>query len=189
MNNSTKHLYMMIGMMVGAILSTAGFADDAIKTDLMASAMRRAVAVLYPTTGNQAHGIVKFIQGEHGIMVVADVEGILPGKHGLHIHEYGDCRAPDGASAGGHFNPEGTPHGAPTTPAEQRHAGDFGNLVADEMGKAHLEWTDPVITFEGNRSIIGHAVVLHSGEDDLTSQPSGNAGTRVACGVIGIAKE
>jgi Cu-Zn family superoxide dismutase len=144
-----------------------------------------AVAVLHPTEGNEAHGIVSFTKVEGGIKITADVEGLSPGKHGFHIHEYGDCSASDGTSAGGHFNPENMPHGAPAD--VERHVGDLGNLEADDGGKAHYERTDDLISFAGAHSIIGLAVIVHAGEDDLTSQPTGNAGSRVACGVIGIA--
>jgi len=146
-----------------------------------------AVAVLHATRGNSIQGIVKFTKERGGIRVVADIEGLAPGSHGFHIHEYGDCSAPDGTSAGGHFNPEGKPHGAPTS--QIRHVGDLGNITANPEGKAHYEWTDPVITLTGTRSIIGRAIIVHADEDDLKSQPTGNAGPRIACGIIGIAKE
>jgi len=148
--------------------------------------IERAVAVLQPTEGNSVRGTVMFTKVEDGILVVADVEGLSPGNHGFHIHEYGDLTAPDGTSAGGHFNPEGMPHGGPD--AAERHVGDLGNIVADTDGKAHYERTDTKLAFSGAHSIIGLAVVVHAGEDDLTSQPTGSAGARVACGVIGIAK-
>jgi Cu-Zn family superoxide dismutase len=146
----------------------------------------KAVAELHGTKGNNVKGTVSFTKEENGITIVADIEGLTPGKHGFHIHEYGDCTADDGTSAGGHFNPENVKHGAPTDSV--RHVGDLGNITADKDGNAHLEWTDPLLSFTGSHSIIGRAVVVHGGEDDLTSQPSGNAGPRVACGVIGIAK-
>jgi superoxide dismutase, Cu-Zn family len=149
----------------------------------------KAVAVLYPTTGNQAHGSVMFTKVGNGVKVVADVEGLSPGNHGFHIHEFGDCTALDGKSAGGHFNPDGTPHGAPTASAKNRHVGDLGNITAHTNGKAHLELVDSLLTFDGPHSVIGRGVIVHAGKDDLTSQPTGAAGSRMACGVIGIAKE
>jgi Cu-Zn family superoxide dismutase len=112
--------------------------------------------------------------------------GLKKGKHGFHIHEFGDCSAPDGTSAGGHFNPEGKMHGAPVDMS--RHAGDMGNIEADESGKAHLEYIDPMMSLTGDHSIIGRSVILHQNEDDLKTQPTGNAGPRIACGVIGVAK-
>jgi len=144
-----------------------------------------AVAVLHPTEENEANGTVTFTKVENGIKITADVKGLSPGKHGFHIHEYGDCTALDAASAGGHFNPEDTAHGAPTD--MERHVGDLGNLEADEEGMAHYERVDEYISFSGPHSIIGLAVIVHKNEDDFTTQPTGAAGPRVACGVIGIA--
>lgn len=146
----------------------------------------KAVCVLHPTEGNSVNGIVTFTKTAEGIKVIADVHGLTPARHGFHVHEFGDCSAPDGTSAGGHFNPEGTKHGAPTD--VERHVGDLGNLEANEDGNAHYEWTDTFIALSGPHSIIGRGIIVHAGEDDLTSQPTGNAGARVACGVIGIAK-
>lgn len=150
------------------------------------TAIGKAIVVLHPTEGNNVSGTITFIKTDAGIQVVADVSGLTPGKHGFHVHEFGDCSALDAASAGGHFNPEGVKHGAPTD--TDRHVGDLGNLEADENGNAHLEWTDTYISFHGSHNIIGRAVIVHAEADDLTSQPTGAAGARVACGVIGIAK-
>jgi Cu-Zn family superoxide dismutase len=146
----------------------------------------KAICVLHPTKGNNVNGIVTFTLTDVGIRVVADVQGLTQGKHGFHIHDYGDCSADDASSAGGHFNPEGHDHGAPSD--RMRHAGDMGNLVADETGKAHLEYIDPMLKFEGTGSIIGRSMIVHEKEDDLKTQPTGNAGPRIACGVIGLAK-
>jgi len=145
----------------------------------------KAIAVVSPTQGSKVKGIVTFTKVDNGIKVVADIEGLTPGLHGFHVHQYGDCIAPNGDSAGGHFNPEGMHHGAPA--AKDRHVGDLGNLTAGEDGKAHLEWTDPLFSFEGRDSIIGRSIIVHGNADDLTSQPAGNSGPRIGCGVIGIA--
>ncbi len=144
----------------------------------------KAVAVLHPTTGNKVTGVVTFTRAPDGINVVADVEGLTPGMHGFHVHQYGDCSAPNADSAGGHFNPEGMPHGGPMS--RERHVGDLGNITADKDGKAHFEWTDKLLSLEGRDSIIGRGLIVHAMADDLVSQPAGNAGPRVACGVIGI---
>lgn len=146
----------------------------------------KAIAVLHPTKGSDVQGIVTFTKSGEEIKIVADITGLTPGKHGFHIHVYGDCSSPDGNSAGGHFNPTNNPHAAHD--AAQRHVGDLGNLEADASGKAHLELTDNVMTMSGEKSIIGRSVIVHEKEDDLKSQPVGNAGGRLACGVIGIAK-
>jgi Cu-Zn family superoxide dismutase len=151
-----------------------------------ADPVTKAVAVLSPTQGNAVAGEVTFTKVDGGVKIVADVTGLTPGLHGFHIHEFGDCSAPDGASAGGHFNPHHMQHGGPD--AEMRHAGDFGTLEADATGKAHYERVDTVISLEGADSIVGHAVIVHAKADDLKTQPTGNAGARVACGAIGVAK-
>jgi Cu-Zn family superoxide dismutase len=146
----------------------------------------KAIAVLQPTEGNSARGIVTFTKEATGMKIVADVEGLTPGKHGFHIHEFGDISAPDASSAGGHFNPNNTKHGAPAD--FKRHAGDLGNLEANEDGKAHYERIDVHPTFVGSHNILGRAVIIHQNEDDFETQPTGNAGPRIACGVIGIAE-
>jgi Cu-Zn family superoxide dismutase len=146
----------------------------------------KAVCVLHPTGGNDVKGLVTFTKMENGIAIEGKINGLSPGKHGFHVHEYGDCSAPDATSAGGHFNPEDKKHGAPTDKA--RHVGDLGNIQANEEGKAKIMMTDTVIAFHGDHSIIGKAIVVHAKADDLSSQPTGNAGARVACGVIGVAK-
>jgi superoxide dismutase, Cu-Zn family len=151
-----------------------------------ANAVHTAVCVVYPTEGNSVTGTVVFTKVAGGVKVVADLQGLTPGKHGIHIHECGDCSAADGTSAGGHFNPSGMNHGAPMD--AMRHEGDMGNILADASGKAHLEYIDKDISFEGVTSIIGRSVIVHKNEDDLKTQPTGNAGARVACGVIGIGK-
>lgn len=151
-------------------------------------AVHMAIAELQPTEGNEAHGTVTFTKVDGGIQVVAELQGLKGGspQRGFHIHEKGDCSAPDGTSAGGHFNPEGAEHGAPD--GSQRHVGDFGNIDVDENGNARKEFIDTHISFEGPHSIIGRAVIIHAGQDDLQSQPTGAAGARVACGVIQTAE-
>ena len=154
--------------------------------DAPAGPVTKATAELSPTKGSTVAGLVTFTKVEGGVNIVADVTGLAPGKHGFHVHEFGDCSAPDASSAGGHFNPHHSDHGAPG--AALRHAGDFGNLEADESGKAHYERVDKIISLNGADSIVGHAVIVHEKVDDLKTQPTGNAGARVACGVIAVAK-
>jgi Cu-Zn family superoxide dismutase len=164
----------VIGVLSGA---TVRAADGAVN---------QAIAVLYPTSGSQCHGVVRFTQDGDSVKVVADVEGLTPNQqHAIHIHEYGDASKPDGMSAGGHYNPEKHPHGLPDT--ENRHAGDLGNLPADADGKAHYEITVNNISVMGDHNpIVGRSVVVHAKMDN-GGQPTGNAGGRIACGVIGIA--
>ncbi len=145
-----------------------------------------AVAQLYPTEGYDASGIVLFIQEGNAVRIVADIENLSPGEHGFHIHQFGDCTAADATSAGGHYAPYGNPHGAPWS--AERHVGDLGNIVADEDGAVSMERVDEVLRLSGPHSIIGRAVVVHAQADDYVTQPSGAAGARVACGVIGLAE-
>ncbi len=150
------------------------------------STVKRAIAVITSTKGNSVQGIVTFEEVEKGILVSANLTGLTPGKHGFHIHEFGDINSNDGSSAGGHFNPMEMPHSMPLN--EKRHAGDMGNIEADENGNVHFDYIDPTMKLNGEYSIIGHAVIIHAKEDDLRTQPTGNAGARVGYGVIGIAK-
>jgi len=146
----------------------------------------KAIAVLHPASGSQVSGTVTFTKTGDTVQVVADITGLTPGKHGFHIHEFGDCSAADASSAGSHFNPGKKPHGAPD--ATEHHAGDMGNLEADSNGKAHLELKSNMLKFSGENSILGRAIIVHEKVDDW-SQPTGNAGGRLACGVIGVAKQ
>lgn len=143
---------------------------------------KKAVAILNPTRGNNVTGIVNFEVVEGGVRITATVDGLTPGKHGFHIHEYGDCSAPDGASAGGHFNPSRKKHGGPDH--LERHVGDLGNIVADETGHATYDRLDSIISLKGPDTIAGRSIVVHSLPDDYKTQPTGNSGGRVACGVI-----
>ena len=148
------------------------------------NAISKAVCVLTPTEGSNVKGLVTFTQTDAGLLIVADVEGLSEGKHGFHIHEFGDISKSDGTSAGGHFNPEHKDHAGPED--EIRHAGDFGNIIADANGNARYERVDTLISFNGMNNIIGRSIIIHADEDDLVSQPTGDAGGRVAQGVIGI---
>lgn len=147
-----------------------------------------AVSTLSPTQGNNANGTVSFMQKGDQILVDARFDGLTPGQHGFHVHEKGDCSAPDAMSAGGHFNPGGTGHGGPSH--ESRHAGDLGNLDADASGKAALQLTVPAkqLSLSANassaNSVIGKALIVHADPDDYKTQPTGNSGKRVACGII-----
>jgi len=146
------------------------------------------VSVLHPTVGNRINGVVRFFETEEGIRVVAEINDLAPNTtHGFHIHQYGDCSALDGTSAGGHFNPFDEPHGGPDS--EERHVGDLGNITVDQNGFAQLDYVDPLLSFDGPGSIIGRGIIVHAGEDDLETQPTGAAGSRLACGVIGVAQQ
>ena len=151
---------------------------------------KTAIAVLHGTDGNEGvKGVVRFTQMGDGVHIEAEIEGLTPGKHGMHVHEFGDSNCGDGKCTGGHFNPFGVDHGGPD--ANVRHVGDFGNVEAGADGKATYSRHDTVIALDmsSKACIIGRAIILHGGEDDLTSQPTGAAGSRLAAGVIGIGKE
>jgi Cu-Zn family superoxide dismutase len=142
-----------------------------------------AVASLTPTQGNSVRGLVMFHEKDGHVMVHAKLSGLKPNaEHGFHLHEKGDCASPDGASAGGHFNPDGKPHG-PQTAAH--HAGDMPALKADANGVVDQKFMlhGPTVA-AGPASINGRSVIVHIAPDDYVTQPTGNSGARIACGVI-----
>jgi len=144
----------------------------------------RATAQLQPTKGNKTFGEATFEQKGDKVHVVVYVQGLKPGQeHGFHIHEVGDCSSGDGMSTKGHFNPFGKPHGH--FGGAERHAGDLPALKAEKNGRAKVDAEVDIITVTpGPASIIGRAVIVHADPDDYRTQPSGNAGARIACGVI-----
>lgn len=170
---------------VAAYLADAGKAVEA--TDVSTGSAQnipgeRAVAVISAIDGSGVFGVVTF-KREDGLMhISASFTGLTPGLHGLHIDQNGDCAVTLEADADTHLNPEGKKHGSPDS--VESHLGDLGNIVADEIGRAQYDRVDNVLTFSGPNSVIGHTVVVRAGMDDLKSQPAGNAGARVACGVI-----
>jgi Cu-Zn family superoxide dismutase len=142
-----------------------------------------ASVTLRPASGTKIAGNLTFAQVGGRVRVTGEITGHAPGTKGFHIHEKGDCSAPDAMSAGGHFNPAKTHHGAPGA----GHAGDMGNLEFDASGKAvvNLMVSGISVSKEAPNGIIGRAVIVHVGTDDLKTDPTGNAGGRGACGVIG----
>jgi Cu-Zn family superoxide dismutase len=146
----------------------------------------KATVKLTATANNTPRGEVTFTTEAGGVHVVGSFSGLVYGEHGFHVHEKGDCSAPDGTSAGGHFNPATKPHAAREAP--ERHAGDLGNLKADPYGLARVDFVDATLSLSGPNSIIGKAVIVHEKADDFKTQPTGNAGARQACGVIEAAK-
>ncbi len=143
----------------------------------------KAQAVINGAAGTKVKGTVHFVQEGDLVKVDVMIDGVKAGPHGFHIHEMGDCSAKDFSSAGGHFNPGGTPHA--DLHSEKRHAGDFGNVIADKKKSVRTQFEAKDITLgEGPHNIIGKAVVLHADKDDLKSQPAGNSGKRIGCGVI-----
>ncbi|MEO8137572.1 MAG: superoxide dismutase family protein [Betaproteobacteria bacterium] len=145
----------------------------------------RATATLESTKGNDTAGSVTFVQRGNQVFVSADIRGLKPNQeHGFHVHEKGDCSSGDGMSAGGHFNPDGVPHGH-AQPTDTGHAGDMPNLKADTAGNAKVSFAASRMTVAaGQFSIVGKGLIVHRDPDDYKTQPTGNAGPRLACAVI-----
>ena len=167
-------------------LVTACVDQEVVEMEYQTQTIDQAVAVMHPTEGNNVQGTVVFTQTEEGVRVEASISGLdANSEHGFHIHEYGDCRAADGTSAGGHFDPDDMPHGGPDD--EMRHVGDLGNLQTDADGNATANFVDSRLQLSGMMSILGRGVIVHAERDDLESQPVGAAGARLGCGVVGVA--
>lgn len=150
-----------------------------------ASAAPGARVVLQPTEGHAARGSLALEAVDGGVRLSGRIEGLTPGaRHGFHLHETGDCSAPDASSAGAHFNPGGHAHGAPDS--AERHLGDLPNLEADTGGVATVDAFIAGATLGdgGGNDLVLRAVIVHVAADDYTTQPTGNSGARIACGVI-----
>jgi Cu-Zn family superoxide dismutase len=154
----------------------------------MWASVNTASATLYPTKGNTVSGTLTFTSMGNGVHVHGTISGLAPNStHAMHIHEFGDQSSDDGTSAGGHYNPEHHAHGAPDAP--MHHAGDLGNITADASGKVTVDMMVNGVSIAGMTDpIVGRGVVIHAGVDDMKTQPTGNAGGRLAVGVIGVAK-
>ena len=148
----------------------------------------RAEAKIEGRSGSSLSGNAEFSIHDGLVMILVEVKGAPPGVHAVHVHEIGDCTAPDGKSAGGHFNPGGHPHGGPDT--AERHAGDLGNMTVKEDGAgSFMVHTDLLAIAEGDSAVTGRAIVIHEKADDYVSQPTGAAGGRIGCGVINLVGE
>jgi superoxide dismutase, Cu-Zn family len=141
-----------------------------------------AVAYLEARSGSQVSGTAHFKGTGGGVEVVVDAKGLPAGPHGIHIHEKGDCSASDASSAGAHFNPGGGKHGGPTD--DHAHAGDLGNITGDASGNGKLTVTVEKLAISGDNGVIDKSIVIHTDPDDLKTDPSGNSGSRIGCGVI-----
>lgn len=193
MNTLRSTLTCMIVALIAAPLAAAdeppGAAADeptgaAVDAPPAAKIGNVAMAELQPVGDSGVEGTATFVPLKDALRIEVSVTGLSGGRHGLHIHEHGDCSAPDASSAGGHFSPAADPHGAPQDPRRQHHAGDLGNFEADADGAARVRREDSELALIGEYGIVGKAIIVHSRPDDFVSQPGGDAGDRVACGVI-----
>jgi Cu-Zn family superoxide dismutase len=142
-----------------------------------------AVAHAVLQSGSGVGGTVSFTEQGGSVTIEAHLSGVGPGDHGFHVHETGDCSTADYKSAGGHFNPSGAPHGAPSDAAH--HAGDLGNIAIGADGSGTLSIASAMLSVApGPNSVVGKAVIVHEKADDMKTQPTGDAGGRIACGVI-----
>ena len=165
---------------LAAAVAAAALVVTACATTPFDSAV--AIAKLEPTKGSTTTGTVTFAQRMSRVVVTAEVRGLAPGEHGFHMHEKGDCTSGDGMSTGGHWNPDSTPHGPQ---GGAHHAGDMPSLVADANGNAKASFSlEGVTVAAGPKSVVGRGLIVHKDPDDYKTQPTGNAGARVACAVI-----
>lgn len=171
-----KHRFLLLILTAAALTGCASMGNDP-----------SASAELRPTQGSTVTGKVNFLQHQHGMVKISgQVSGLKPNsEHGFHIHETGDCSSADGSSAGGHFNPGNAPHGKHSQSTQ--HAGDLLSLRANAKGMAVVQYETAQISLgSGSNNVVGRALIVHADPDDFTTQPTGNAGARLACAVIQI---
>lgn len=168
----------------GALLTLVGCPKDPeIHTKPEPGAPATATATIESRSNSTVTGSARFEQTGNKVKVIVEINGATPGQHGLHIHEKGDCSDPAGKSAGDHFNPSQSEHGSLDKP--MHHAGDFGNMTVGEDGKGKMEFeTDTISLAPGPTAVLNRSIVVHEKPDDTVTQPSGNSGARIGCGVI-----
>ena len=149
---------------------------------------KQAIATIDSASGSSVTGMATFTQNGDQITLTIEIQNASPGIHAVHIHENGDCSSPDGKSAGGHWNPTGVAHGK--WGEGEFHLGDLGNITVGEDGTGGIELTTSLweIGTGSDIDVVGRGIVVHAGADDFTSQPSGDAGARIGCGAIALAK-
>ncbi|PQO46235.1 superoxide dismutase family protein [Blastopirellula marina] len=177
-----KFSLLALSAMLLAIPTLAFAQDDHGHEHDKADLPTEGVAVLASTSGSKVKGVILLKQEDGYVQLTGKVINLEPGEHGFHIHQFGDLTKGDGTAAGGHYNPAGHEHGAP---GKTSHAGDLGNITADENGDAVIDTKAEGVKLH---MILGRSLVVHAKADDLKSQPSGAAGPRVGVGVIGIAQ-
>ena len=176
-------------ILIGISLALVGCDRGTQHMDVMSTpTAKEAVATIAPTSGNSVTGMAIFIQTGDEITLMIEIQNASPGLHGVHIHENGDCSAPDGTSAGGHWNPTDVEHGK--WGEGEFHLGDIGNITVGEDGTGSIELTTDLweIGTGSDIDVVGKGVIVHADADDFVSQPSGNAGARIGCGVIVLAE-
>lgn len=175
-----KAIFVSLG---AATLALAACNDSRLKTGVPVASETRATAMLHTASGADA-GRATATEVAGGLRFSLDVKGLPPGTHGAHVHTIGACDAPDFTTAGGHWNPTGMKHGSmnPKGP----HEGDLPNLIVGTDGRGTIGMTVPGATMAGLLDTDGSAIVVHAGADDLMTDPSGNSGGRIACGVFAV---
>lgn len=181
-----SNLYSMASLaLAAAFLAPAAHAQGIDATAASGAQINRLAVSLESTQGNRASGTITLSPDNRGLRVTGTITGLAAdSEHGFHFHEHGDCSAPDASSAGDHFNPDAHPHGHPDT--QERHAGAMRNIQADGSGRAEVDLYVDLLTLGdgGKYDILGTALIVHADPDDYSSQPVGNAGARIACGVV-----
>jgi Cu-Zn family superoxide dismutase len=164
--------------------TSGGTADAGAKGTAAVATGPSATAAIEPRSDSTLTGTSQWTTVDGGLGAHVEVQGAAPGLHGVHVHEKGDCSDPKALSAGPHYNPNmGAHHGGPATPV--RHGGDLGNIQVDSSGKGTLDVVVADVTVDDPANgIVGRAIVVHEKTDDLQTDPTGNSGARIGCGVI-----
>ena len=177
---------LIIGLLAVAGVAGAGKEEARKAPPAQTMPVGKATASIEARSGSSLSGTADFVLQGEKLMITVSLKGAPPGPHAVHIHEKGDCSAPDASSAGPHFNPGGHQHGSPDAP--EHHAGDLGNITIGEDGTGTLMIHTSELTVAGEPSgVVGHAIIVHEKSDDFVTQPTGNAGGRIGCGVINAA--